>query len=112
MIGASEEGQLRLYRVPLDGGAEQMIPESADVRPSGLLQSSSLDRDGRLLMPASSSLWWDPAAIFDIRTGEAHRLTLDYVIDFKMLSWTPDGQIMALGTQVRSKLWKFQPAGR
>ena len=112
VISASEEGRLRLYRVPLDGGSEQMIPESADVRPSGVLQSSSLARDGRLLMPASSSLWWDPAAIFDTRTGQAHRLTLDYVTDLKSLSWTPDGQIMALGMQMRSKLWKFQPAGR
>jgi eukaryotic-like serine/threonine-protein kinase len=112
VIGASEEGRLRLYRVPLDGGAEQMIPESADVRPSGLLQSGSLARDGRLVMPASSSFWWDPAAILDTRTGEAHRLTLDYVTDFKTLSWTPDGQIMALGMQLRSELWKFQPPAR
>jgi hypothetical protein len=55
-------------------------------------------------MAASSSLWWDPAGTFDNRTGEAHRLTPDYVTDFKSLSWTPDGQIMVLACRCAASL--------
>jgi hypothetical protein len=33
-------------------------------------------------------------------------------LDYHALGWTPDGKVVALGLDLRSKMWKFTPTGK
>ncbi len=103
---------IHLIRVPLHGGAEQEISLSGDLRPAYYLGPNAIGPDGRIVMPLGSSTWYWPAGLLDPAAGRFTRIAVDRITDFHSLGWTPDGQVMALGEEYKSKLWKFYPVGR
>jgi hypothetical protein len=99
----------RLVRVPLNGSAEQEIPRADSLAPAGAITAGSWGKDGRILTPLTASAWLWPPGLIDSVSGHCTRISLDYLTDFHSLAWTPDGRVMAVGLDLRSTMWKFQP---
>lgn len=109
LVNVLDSPNMRLFRVPLDGGAESEVP----VDPSHALADSSLapgswKADGRLLIGLHDS-WFTGPALLDTATGRVQPLPFDGRTDYGAMSWTPDGRIMALRGSMRSPLWHFSP---
>jgi eukaryotic-like serine/threonine-protein kinase len=114
LVQVTENPIIRLIRVPLDGSPEREIPRTGPLRPANMIGPNAIGRDGRILMPlGSSTLYWPPG-LLNASTGQFTRIPVDYLTDYHVLNWTPDGNVMALGLGIRAKMWKFQPnaAGR
>jgi eukaryotic-like serine/threonine-protein kinase len=108
MIEVLTPPNTRLVRVPLAGGAEQEVAGSFQL---GLGIDPGSIAGGKLVAPMASPYWYDPPGLFNLATGEATRIPLDYRGDFHHMQWTPDGKIMAVAAGWRATLWKFS-AGR
>jgi hypothetical protein len=102
--------KLQVYKVPLDGGAPNEIVLQGDLRPTQFLGPHGVSRDGRLLIPlASASSWYYLPGVIEVATGRASLVPTDVPGDYRSLTWTADGQIMAIAAPFRSTLWKFSP---
>jgi hypothetical protein len=111
-ICANETAKSRLFRVPLEGGAETEVnlDPSQPLMGTWFLSPNSLSADGRLLFPLQPlDSWFSPIGLIDAATGRVTRLATDDVSDYHSMAWLPDGRILALRIGLRSTLWKFQP---
>jgi sugar lactone lactonase YvrE len=106
------ETTVRLVRVPLDGRPEQEIPLTGPLRLFLQSNPGAIGKDGRILTPLGTSTWYQPPGMLDPATGRLTRIKTDYVTDVHSIAWTPDGQVMALGFDLRSTMWRFQAEGR
>jgi WD40 repeat protein len=112
VITANETSKTRLFRVPLQGGAEREInlDPSQPLMGTWFLSPNSLSADGRLLFPLQPlDSWFSPIGLIDTATGRTTRVASDDVSDYHSMAWLPDGRILALRVGLRSTLWKFQP---
>jgi len=98
----------RLIRVSLNGGPDRELSFSGPLQLGYSVENGGV-RNGKLVAPGTTSTWHWPPAIFDLGTGQAARIPLDFVTDFHRLAWTADGKILASGMGWRSSLWKFTP---
>jgi hypothetical protein len=106
------QGQMRLLKVPLDGGQEREIAISGNARPAPV-ETGSIGKDGKLLLglqPPDS--WFIDPAVIDLATGRATLIPIDAVGDNFSLAWMPDGQILAAVVGLQTSLWKFQREAR
>jgi hypothetical protein len=111
-ICVNETSKSRLFRVPLEGGAETEVnlDPSQPLMGTWFLSPNSLSADGRLLFPLQPlDSWFSPIGLIDGATGRVTRLATDDVSDYHSMAWLPDGRILALRVGLRSSLWKFQP---
>jgi eukaryotic-like serine/threonine-protein kinase len=99
----------RLIRIPLNGGAEQEIAGrfalGTNIDPGSVL-------NGKLVGPMAAPTWYWPAGIFDLATGKAFRIPVNYTTDFHRIRWSAEGKLMAAGADLRSAIWKFTPQGK
>jgi eukaryotic-like serine/threonine-protein kinase len=112
LICANEASKSRLFRLPLEGGAETEVnlDPKQPLMGTWFLSPSSLNADGRLLFPLQPlDSWFSPIGLVDTATGRVTRLATDDVSDYHSLAWLPDGRILALRVGLRSTLWRFQP---
>ena len=113
LLVSVREIRWRLFRLPLDGGAEEEInPHGADLvqDTERTLSQAALSTDGRLLLslqPRDS--WFNPPGLLDTATGRITRLPSDDSSDYHAMAWLPDGQIAALHYGLNATLWRFQP---
>jgi hypothetical protein len=107
-----ETDAARLFRVPLSGASEHVIPFPNELRMgSGDISAPSVYKDGRILVDVDSlDSCWERPAIIDSRTGKVDRVNVPYAGDVWQPVWTPDGRILATGAQTRSALWRFRKA--
>lgn len=112
LIGDIDGSSMRLVRVSFDGGPEKEIAYTGQLRPMLQISPSALSNDGRILMPLASSTWYFPPGLLDPATGRLTAIRTDYVTDIHSIGWAPDGWVMALGFDLRSTMWKFQPGTR
>jgi Tol biopolymer transport system component len=102
--------KLQVYKVPLDGGAPIEIVLQGDLRPTQFLGPHGVSRDGRLLTPlASASSWYYLPGVIDVASGRAALVPTDVPGDYRSMTWTADGQIIAIAAPFRSSVWKFSP---
>jgi hypothetical protein len=113
IVARSESTQVRLFHVPLDGTAEREI--SLDrafplfTGSAGYFSTGSFDAKGRLLVSLTPlDSWFNPVGVLDTATGQITRVPGDSLSDHHSAVWTPDGQIIATQTGLRSTIWKFQ----
>jgi DNA-binding beta-propeller fold protein YncE len=110
LVSVLEKPDMRLFRVPLDGGPEVAVPadrsHSVDY---SLLSSGAWNADGRLLVSLQDS-WFTKPALLDTLTGRLLPLPYDNASSYISMAWLPDGRIMALRLGMRSTLWRFAPA--
>jgi hypothetical protein len=111
VISTVESAKVRLFRFPLDGGAEREIATDGSV-PLAPVSRGLLNGDGRLLVVlAPLDSWFFVPGILDTNTGRITRLPTDQTSHTRDLSWTSDGRIVEVRESVRSTLWRFQPVG-
>jgi eukaryotic-like serine/threonine-protein kinase len=111
VVESLEPNGVKLLRVPLNGGPEQELPLTGEFQPAYGIDNGGV-RNGLLISPGSSSYWFWPPVIFDLKTGKSTRVPLDYTTDFHHMSWTPDGKIVASAASWHSQLWRFLPEQR
>jgi hypothetical protein len=111
MVSVTESTRWRLFRLPLDGGAEQEVAvHGADSVMGYPLAPGALNMDGRLLLPLQPlDSYFNPPGLLDTVTGRLTHLPSDDSSDYHSMAWLPDGQIAALHVSLRSTLWRFQP---
>jgi eukaryotic-like serine/threonine-protein kinase len=117
MVTRGESSQIRLFHVPLDGGAESEIPSDRSMLlyhdHGGYFTSGSVDAKGRALFSVSPlDSWFNPLAILDTATGHITRVPGDNLSDHHAALWTPDGHIISTQIGLRATIWKFQPEGQ
>jgi len=110
LVQVTETPIIRLIRVPLDGGAEQEIPRNGPLRPANLIAPNAIGKNGLILMPLGTSTVYWPPGLLDPSTGQLTRIPVDHKADYHALNWTPGGKVLGLSLDMRSKIWKFQPA--
>jgi eukaryotic-like serine/threonine-protein kinase len=100
---------LNLYRIPVNGGADQRIPFNTDLRLNASLSPAAIRSDGRIaitvLRPDS---WWDELGILDPATGKVERLNVPYSGDAIAPAWTADGRMIGSGLLIEGSLWRFR----
>jgi len=100
---------MRLFRLPLNGGAEQEIPWASPLVLNASLSPAAVRADGRIavtvLQPDS---WWDELGVLDPATGKVDKLTVPYSGDAFLTAWTADGKLMASGQQMQGSVWRFE----
>ena len=112
LVELFETSLVRLVRVPVNGGPEQEIRLTGRLRPAPQSNPGAISKDGRILVPLGTPTWYQPPGLLDPATGRLTAIKTDYITDVHSIGWTPDGQVMALGFDMRSALWKFQPEGQ
>jgi hypothetical protein len=101
----------KLFKVSLTGSPMGSIPISGDVRLTGgtPLGPTSMSKDGKLLVQATSgSMWTWPAALVDLHSGRIRLLPLSYPADATAATWAPDGSIVMVAQPIRSSMWRFR----
>ncbi|SPF43382.1 Serine/threonine protein kinase [Candidatus Sulfopaludibacter sp. SbA4] len=112
LVEVTETPVIRLWRVPLNGGVEQEIPQNGPFRPGYNIGPNAVGSDGRILIPLGASTWYWPPGLIDPASGRFTRIPADLAIDYHVLAWTPDGQVMAMGFDSESTMWRFTPEVR
>ena len=109
-----EKEGVRLFRVPVSGGATQPIPIYSPL-PLGdtLLSPNAVGRDGRVLLSLNTpDSWFFKAGILDPRSGKLAEIPLNFSGDLIAPGWLDDGRILSSGWALRSTLWCFHPEGK
>ena len=101
---------VKLSRVLLSGGQPEPIPFSGPLRlvPSSLAPSA-VGPDGRIAVGVTSSdSWFRGVGLLDPKTGVVERVPIAFDGDVHFPSWSRDGSLVAVGTSLRSTLWRFR----
>ena len=111
VVQVNDTPKMRLFEVPLNGGAEREIPLNGPFILTDLpLSSSAVTADGQLLIVLSSQdSWFYAPGLVNLTTGTMTRIPVDRVGDYWILLRAPDGQVVAGAFEDRSVLWRFQP---
>jgi Tol biopolymer transport system component len=110
IVATRDEGtRIGLYRIPVNGGAEQRIPFNTDLLLNPTLSPAAIRGDGRIavtvLRPDS---WWDELGILDPATGKVERLNVPYSGDAMAPAWAADGRMVSSGLLIEGSLWRFR----
>jgi hypothetical protein len=110
IVATRDEGtRVGLYRIPVNGGAEQRIAFNTDLLLRSLLSTAAIRSDGRIaitvLRPDS---WWDEPAVLDPATGKVEKLNVPYSGDALAPAWTADGRMISSGLLIEGSLWRFR----
>ena len=101
---------VKLWRAPLAGGPPEPIPFSGPLRlvPSSL-SAAAVGPDGRIALGVTSSdSWFRGVGLLDPKTGVVERVPVAFDGDVHFPSWSRDGSLVAVGTSLRSTLWRFR----
>jgi hypothetical protein len=115
LVQVVEPPKSRLFEVPLDGSAEREIKLNGPYDLTfDVLNSGSVGRNGRLLVPLSlPDNWYFRPGIVDLATGQMTLIPTDAFGDFHFLLWGPGEKTILAGSYpARTALWRFQSATR
>jgi hypothetical protein len=105
---------VKLSRVLLAGGIPAgvpvPIPFSSTLRmiPSPMAPAA-VGSDGRIAVAVTSGdSWYRGAALLDPVTGALEKLPIAFDGDIHFPAWSRDGSLIAVGTALRSTLWRFR----
>jgi hypothetical protein len=114
IVSVNEATGVKLYRMPISGGAEEPIlfvgPHRLAPTP---LSAGAVGPDGRIaLTVAPSDSWFRSIGVLDPLTATLDRLIVPFDGDVQSPAWGRDGSILAMGVSMRSSLWRFQAGDR
>ena len=112
LVELGEGSGNRFVRIPLGGGTEQEISIRSSSRPVWQITANAIGPGGRILSPLTSQSFYWPPGIIDPATGIATRIMTDHFGDYHGLAWTPDGQVIGVALDYRSKIWEYAPEMR
>jgi len=110
LITLSETAGIRLIRMPISGGSEQVVPLPGDLRMAPVaLSGNAIGRDGRIAVRvAPIDSWFWPVVIFDPATGRVQRIPGDQA-DMLSPVWANDGRLVTVAQSAQGSLWRFRP---
>jgi len=112
LIALNEPAGVRLIRMPISGGSEQVVPLPSDLRlsSSDALSGNAIGRDGRIAVRVTPiDTWFWPAAIFDPATGRVVRVPGGDQADMLLAGWAKDGRLVTVAQRFQGSLWRFRP---
>jgi serine/threonine protein kinase len=111
LVSLNEPAGVRLIRMPISGGSEQLVPLPSDLRLSPTpLGGNAIGRDGRITVRVTPiDTWFWPAAIFDPATGRVVRVPGGDQADMAAPGWANDGRLVTVAARVQGSLWRFRP---
>ena len=108
LVHLRENDKVRLVRVSPEGAVIDEV-ESAVPIVEAPLSPNAMAAGGRLLSPLAPINSWSFLPGLTDRAGRLERIPIDYQGDIHSMAWAPDGRIIALSTNRRSRIWKFSP---
>jgi len=114
IVQLREEDGVRLARVPVSGGTEELIPIQSALRLAPVdFGTNAIGKDGRALVSiATPDSWFYGAGVLDLRSGKLDRIPLNFTGDVLGLGWQSDGRVLSTGWPLKAKLWRFRPVAR
>jgi eukaryotic-like serine/threonine-protein kinase len=112
VVKSDEPDRFVLTRVAPDGSDPRPIRISGSFRlvPRPVLAGAV--RDGRLLLPITSSdSWYWSLGTLDLRTGAMEKLRVDQLFDVHGATWTSDGGVLAVTLGIKGPLMRFRRVG-
>ena len=112
LIALNETAGVRLIRMPIAGGSEQVVPLPSNLRLTSpiALSGNAIGQDGRIAVRvAPMDSWFAPAAIFDPATGRVVRIPGADQADMPSSGWANDGRLVTVAFGARGSLWRFRP---
>jgi serine/threonine protein kinase len=106
------EGQgVRMFRLTLAGGMPEEIKTRGPLRlaphPIG---ARAIDKAGRALVTvASPESWFWRTGLLDLETGQLDLIRVAYDGDMYPANWGTSGKVLAVGSPLKSDLWRFVP---
>ena len=103
---------VRMFRMPLSGGAEEEIIVGKEVRLGDVpLAANAVSKDGKILVTTAlnANTWYWQVSVFDPKTGLARHIPTDFAGDLLYARWSTDGQILAAGVKTEGSIWRFRP---
>jgi hypothetical protein len=109
LVSRGEADAIRLFRLPVSGGAEEPIAFRGDERLADTELSASAIGPGGLIVVQTSSAdkWMFGASLIDPRKGAISRIPLDFEGEIGSPQWTRDGKIVAEGSTYDMTIWRF-----
>src|SRR5262245_50394065 len=110
LVQLFEASKTRLFEVPLDGSPEREIVLKGPYRLTyDPLNSQSVSRDGRLLVPLTPpDSWFFPPGVINLTTGDVTRIPVDHFGDYHFVLWAGDQHAIAGVHDFRSAIWRFR----
>jgi hypothetical protein len=113
IVQVHEADGVRLYRIPLAGGAQEPILFMGNLRLAPApLSSNAVAPDGRIAVTVvSADSWFRGIGILDPVTASLERVPVSFDGDLQSPAWARDGSgsLLGMGVSVRANLWQFQP---
>ena len=110
LVSVLASPQMRLFRVPLDGGpGKEILADGSHALDYSLLSAGAWNADGQLLVSLQDS-WLYAPALLDTGTGHVLPLPFDNASDYVSMVWQSSSRIVALRLGMRSTLWRFVSA--
>ena len=108
VIQLNESDSVRLVRVPLNGGPEQMLNFPGVRLAEAPIAANAIRSDGVILKSLAVSSWYWAAGLLHPDTGKVDRITLPSPLDVHYPIWGPDGRILLFGFLDEGTLWRFK----
>ena len=108
LIQLREKDDIRLVRLPLNGGNEEPLSLPGVRFAPVPLTAHSIRADGSILASLAVGAWDWPAAVLHPDSGKVERIFLQPSVDIHSSSWTTDGHILLGGYSTESALWQFK----
>jgi hypothetical protein len=109
LVSRGEADAIRLFRLPVSGGAEEPIAFRGEERLADTNLSASAIGPGELIVvqTASADKWMFGASLIDPRKGTISRVPLNFEGQIASPHWTRDGKIVAMGMTFDMTIWRF-----
>jgi eukaryotic-like serine/threonine-protein kinase len=113
IVQLNQNDDVRLVRVPLNGGQEHVLSFEGVRFSASLMPSNAIRADGAIVKSAAySDSWAWATALLNPDTGKAQRIILPSLdtLDTQYVGWTTAGQIVAFTQRTNSTIWRLRPA--
>ncbi len=114
LVQRNENDGIRLYLVPLAGGAEtaiEMKGQNSKLAPATLSGTAinTLEQVS-LIVETAGRGYWTPG-LLDLASGKLTSIPLRFEGDIVSLGWTRSNDLAAMGVGQLGQLWRFHPLG-
>jgi hypothetical protein len=112
VVQLDDKDGVRLVRVPEDGGAEQPIATSADLRLSpSPIAGNAVAADGGIVVSVSSKENWFTGPALLTPDGTFRRIPVQFDGNILPSAWG-GGALLGMGEGLKSELWRFKASAR
>jgi hypothetical protein len=111
IVQVNDNDGVKLYRMPFAGGSELSILFMSPLRIAPIpISAAAVGPDGRIAVTVTSpDSLFRGVAVLDPVAATLERLNVVFDGDVQYPAWSKDGALLAVGSPLRTSLWRFQP---